>query len=191
VNDDVAITGIKAGTATVTVNLNSPAPASGTYSMNVVSDNTGLVSSGTVTFAAGATSATYVATVNAVSTATTVKLTVTNDGQLNAVGRARVLPPTLKTATLPVTTIQGGLSTTLTLTLDTKAPANWTPTITFTDPLGNPVTVASTNGNTTFDAGTNTLNITIDTQTVATRTPIVVVTTLNGVVKKAKVALLP
>jgi hypothetical protein len=169
------------------VNLNGPAPAGG-VSVNLSSSDPGVGVPASVMVPAGATaSAAFTITTSAVSATASITITATFSG-VNKTATLTVSPVAPLSVGLSVTTVKGGLSTTLNkVNLNGPAPAGGI-SVTLTSNVSGVGVPASV----TVAAGaTSSSYFTITTSSVATTTVVTISAQYNGVTKTANLTVTP
>jgi len=184
-----SVTGANSSTGTVT--LSGPAPAGGAQ-VALSSNNTAVARvPSSVTFAAGATSATFTVTTSAVAASTTVSISAAYGGATRSasltVTPAPPPPPTLSSLTLSPSSIVGGLqSSTGTVTLSRPAPAGG---VTVMLSSSN-ATVARVPSSVIVPAGATTATFTVNTSAVLVSTSATISASYNGTTRAATLAVL-
>lgn len=176
-----SVAGGNSSTATITLDRNAPA---GGVSLTI-SDNSTLANApATVKVSSGNNSATFM--VNTSPTSTTVGATITvRRGAISRSQTLTIAPPKIADFQIAGASIQGGSSTTATVTLNGPAPANTT--INITD--NTVVTVVPTTA--TVTTGNTQVSFNITTIAVATNHVSTVLVSLNGVGKTDTLTVLP
>ncbi|PYU75955.1 MAG: hypothetical protein DMG52_06320 [Acidobacteria bacterium] len=179
--------GVQSSTGTVT--LSGPALAGGAQVL-LSSDNVAANVLSSVTVAAGASSATFTVTTNAVTTSTPVTISASYAGVTKTASLA-VAPqalPTLSTLTLNPTSVTGGAqSSTGTVTLSGPAPAGGA-AVTLTSSSTSTATVPAS---VTVAAGASSATFTVSTSAVTTSTPVTISASYAGVTKTASLTVAP
>ena len=146
------------GTSTTgSVYLNGPAPIGGAIVSLASSDPSAQVPA-TVTIPAGSTNASFTITSTAVSSNTLLSVTATLNGKSVSYGLL-VCAPQLAKISVPQTTITGGTSEFLTVTLNGPAPAGG-----YVVTLGSTSPFATTPGSVTIPAGATSAQVTLASQ---------------------------
>jgi hypothetical protein len=176
-----SVTGGTAATGTIT--LDAPAPAGGAQvSVTSASGAIGLPSS--VTVAAGQTNSTFTITTNAVATDTDASITASLNG-ISATGVLKVTKAALSSFAINPTSVAGGDSSQMTITLSGPAPAG-----------GTSVALSSGNAKATVPAavvvpaGQSNVTANVLTSAVTTDTSVTLTASLSGVSKTATLHLL-
>ena len=180
----VVPTSVTGGTAaTGTITLDAPAPAGGVQvSVTSASGAIGLPSS--VAVAAGQTTSTFTITTNAVATDTDANITASLNG-VTATGVLKVTKAALSTIAVNPTSVAGGETSQITVTISGPAPAGGT-------------SVALTSGNAkvtvpaavVVPAGQSNVTANVLTSAVTTDTPVTLTASLSGTSKTAILQLL-
>jgi len=175
----VSPTSVLGGTpSTGTVTLNSAAPAGGTV-VNLTSSSSSAVVPSTVTIAAGASTGTFTITTSVVATSATATITATL-GSTSVNTTLTITPPGLTGLTLSPTSLQGGNSSTGTLTLSGPAPTGGD-VVSLTSSSSSAVVPSSV----TVAAGATSATFTITTSAVANSTTATISGVLGTVTKTA------
>lgn len=161
-----SVVGGKSATGTVT--LNGPAPAGGQV---VTLSTTNIAASipGSVTVAAGATTATFTVSTTPVSVKTTGTISASALGVTRTTGVFTVKPPALTGLVFTPTLIASGASSTGKLTLNGPAPAGFTVNLSSANS-----TVAPVPASVTFAAGATTATFTVTGGPVTARTTVTI-----------------
>ena len=141
-------------TSTLTVNLNGPAPSTGT-TVTLKSDNAAATVIASVKVPAGATSAQ--ATITTVPVATSTLVTITAKAGVSHTAHLRIVPPAVTGLKLTPSAVPGGTGSTGTVTLTGVTAVNTAVTVTSSDPsamIVGPVVVPAGASSTTFSLST-------------------------------------
>jgi len=182
-----SVTGGTPSTGTVT--LSGPAPSGGAV-VSLSGNNPAVAAvpaSGSVTVPAGATTATFPVNTSAVATSTTVTISASYGGTLTA--SLTVIPPTLSSLTLSLTSVTGGTSSpTGTVTLNGPAPSGGAAvSLSSNNPA---VASVPSSASVTVPAGATTATFPVNTSAVATSTT-VTMSASYGVTKTASLIVMP
>jgi hypothetical protein len=176
--------------STGTATLTAAAPAGGAV-VSLSSSNTGVATvPGSVTVAAGATSATFTITTSSVSVNTNVTISGTYSGTTrSAVLTATPAPPpaSLKALSLSPTSVTGGSPSTGTLTLTSAAPAGGA----VVSLSSSNTAVATVPASVTIAAGASSTTFTVNTSSVTANTTVTITGTYNGVSRTASLTVTP
>ncbi len=170
--------------STGTVTIGSAAPAGG-FSVPLSSSTASATVPGTVTVAAGATTATFNASTNPVSS-TTVAVITAGSGSASASANLTITPPDLANLSLSPTSVSGGTTSTGTVTLTGDAPSSGT-TVT----LSSSNSAAMVPANVVVPSGQKTATFTVSTSAVSTTTSAVVTATVGSVKQTATLTITP
>jgi thermitase len=176
--------------STGTVTLSGPAPSGG-FVVSLSSSNTNVATvPSTVTVPAGATSANFTVSTQAVSSATSVTITASAGG-VSRSATLTVNPPssgvTLQSLTISPTSVVGGNSATGTVTLSGPAPSGGF-VVSLSSSNTNVATVPST---VTVPAGATSANFTISTRAVSSATSVTITASAGGVSRSATLTVNP
>jgi uncharacterized repeat protein (TIGR03803 family) len=176
-----SVTGGSSSTGTVTIS--AAAPSGGTV-VSLSSNNSAASVPGSVTVAAGSTSANFTVTTTTVTTTTTATITAmlgSSSQQASLTINPASGSVTLSSLTLNPTSVSGGNNSTGTVTLTGAAPSG-----------GASVTLSSSNtsvatvpSSVTVPAGQTSASFTVKTQRVSSNTNVVISATYNGTTKQA------
>lgn len=168
-----------------TVTLSGPAPAN--LSVTLTSSNPGAASvPGSVTVAAGATTATFNATTFGVAANTAVTISASYGGSTKT-AKLTVKPAALASVTLSPKTVKGGNASTGTVKLNGLAPANGA-TVKLSS---SNAAIANVPASVKVNGGASTATFTIGTNAVAANTTVTITATYNGKVKSAVLTVTP
>lgn len=169
--------------STGTVTLTAPAPSGG-FVVNLSSSNTNVATvPSTVTVPAGATSANFTVSTQAVSSATSVTITASVGG-VSRTATLTVNPApsvTLQSLTISPTSVWGGSTATGTVTLSGPAPAGGVVV-----QLRSSSSRASVPSSVTIPAGATSARFTIQTRSAFSITTVTITATYNGVSRSAQ-----
>jgi thermitase len=169
--------------STGTVTLTAPAPSGG-FVVNLSSSNTNVATvPSTVTVPAGATSANFTVSTQAVSSATSVTITASAGG-VSRTATLTVNPSpsvTLQSLTISPTSVWGGSTATGTVTLSGPAPAGGVVV-----QLRSSSSRASVPSSITIPAGATSARFTIQTRSAFSITTVTITATYNGVSRSAQ-----
>jgi len=169
--------------STGTVTLTAPAPSGG-FVVNLSSSNTNVATvPSTVTVPAGATSANFTVSTQAVSSATSVTITA-SAGSVSRTATLTVNPApsvTLQSLTISPTSVWGGSTATGTVTLSGPAPAGGVVV-----QLRSSSSRASVPSSITIPAGATSARFTIQTRSAFSITTVTITATYNGVSRSAQ-----
>jgi subtilisin family serine protease len=169
--------------STGTVTLTAPAPSGG-FVVNLSSSNTNVATvPSTVTVPAGATSANFTVSTQAVSSATSVTVTASAGG-VSRTATLTVNPApsvTLQSLTISPTSVWGGSTATGTVTLSSPAPAGGVVV-----QLRSSSSRASVPSSVTIPAGATSARFTIQTRSAFSITTVTITATYNGVSRSAQ-----
>jgi len=169
--------------STGTVTLTAPAPSGG-FVVNLSSSNTNVATvPSTVTVPAGATSANFTVSTQAVSSATSVTITASAGG-VSRTATLMVNPApsvTLQSLTISPTSVWGGSTATGTVTLSGPAPAGGVVV-----QLRSSSSRASVPSSVTIPAGATSARFTIQTRSAFSITTVTITATYNGVSRSAQ-----
>ncbi len=164
------------GSSTGTVTLSGPAPAAGTVVQLTSSNTSAATVPGTVTVAAGATSATFTANTLTVAAATSVTISATYQGTTKTATLTVNPPLRVQSVTQNPSTVTSGATSTGTVTLSGPAPAGGTAV----QLASNNTSAATVPGTVTVAASSSTATFTVNTGAVAGVTSVTITATLNG-----------
>ena len=181
----LAPTSLQGGaSSTGTVTLNGNAPAGG-VSVTLASNNVGAQVPGTVSVAAGQSTATFTITTSGVASVTTATITATY-GSSSQNAPLTINPATLQSIALSPTTVVGGSNSTATVTL--SGPAGPSGTVVNLTSSSSSATVPATM---TVAAGASTGTFTVTTSSVSTATTATITGSLNSVNQTATLTINP
>jgi len=159
--------------STATVTLSSPAPSGGvTFTLNSKNSNATVPSSVTVPY--GSSSTTFTVTTTSVSTAATATLTATS-GSTSLTAALQINPLTVAAVSVSPASVDGGSSSTGTVTLNGQAPSGGTVVI-----LSSSSSNATVPSSVTIAAGSTSAIFTVSTSSVSTNTYGTITGTLSG-----------
>lgn len=170
----VAPATVKGGqSSTGTVTISKAAPAGGT-TITLASDNAAATTPSSVTVAAGATTATF--TISTVAVPANVTATISASlGGVTKTAPLTITAPKLLTLTLNPTSVEGGQSSTGTVTISDPAPSGG-----LTVALASSNAAATTPASVTIPAGATSADFTVATSVVTAETMAIITGTLNG-----------
>ncbi|HEX7155337.1 MAG TPA: RHS repeat-associated core domain-containing protein [Thermoanaerobaculia bacterium] len=157
-----------------TVTLGSPAPAGG-LTVNLASSNASVLVPASVTFAAGETQATFTVTLATGAAAGSATITASYGTASVTTTLTVAAAPSLTSVTLSPSTVTGGTSSTVTVTLDAAAPAGGAPVQLASDSASASVPVSVT-----VAAGATSATATVTTSVVATATTVTITGTYGN-----------
>ena len=164
------------GSSIGTVTLSGPAPAAGTVVQLTSSNTSAATVPGTVTVAAGATSATFTANTLTVAAATSVTISATYQGTTKTATLTVNPPLSVQSVTLNPSTVTSGATSTGTVTLSGPAPAGGT-TVQL---ASNNTSAATVPGTVTVAASSSTATFTVNTSAVSSVTSVTISATYQG-----------